>query len=220
MTKYRVMTTKAKTKRWVQRQRQDPFVKQAKQAGWRSRAALKLLAMQQQHRIMAPGMTVLDLGAAPGSWCQVATQVVQNKGCVVAIDRLAMAPMADVHILQADINHESTRTELDGILGDRDVDVLLSDMAPDITGIAEVDQAQWDLLLESIIYTVETKLKKGGTCCVKLFHQASFGAHRQLFKQRFERVQMLKPAASRAKSREVYLLARAYRGIISVNTSI
>ena len=209
------MTSRAKSKRWLQQQRQDPFVKQAKQAGWRSRAAMKLLAIQQQQRFMKPGMTVLDLGAAPGSWSQVAQQTVQASGCVIAIDRLAMVPVPGVHHLQADINDPATYAQLATIMADRQLDVLLSDMAPDITGIAEVDQAQWQLLIESIFHVIEIKLKKGGSACLKMFHQAQFNHHRLLFKQAFDRVQVIKPEASRAKSREVYLFAKGYHGIIS-----
>jgi 23S rRNA (uridine2552-2'-O)-methyltransferase len=194
---------------WLQRHVSDPYVRRAKDQGYRSRAAFKLLEIDAKDRLLRAGMRVVDLGAAPGGWSQVAAQRVGAGGRVVAIDLLEMAPLPGVTVLRGDFR------ALGGELLERlggPADLVLSDMLPNVTGIATVDQARAAALALAAIGFCRTGLKPGGTLLIKVFHGEAFEEVLAALKAAFGTVQTRKPGASRGESRETYLLARVARG--------
>ncbi len=191
-----------------QRHEKDPFVRRARSEGWRSRAALKLEAVDQRDSLFRPGQTVVDLGAAPGGWCQYAQQKVGAQGFVLGIDLLAIEPLPGVTLLQEDFAADAGLEAVREALGGREVDVVLSDMAPNLTGHSAVDQPAAIGLAELAADFAGQFLKRDGDFLVKVFHGEGFDAFRNDLSQRFSRVLVRKPDASRAGSREVYLLAR------------
>ena len=201
--------TKAKV--WLNKHRADPYVKLAQRQGFRSRAAYKLLALHEKDRLFAPGQTVLDLGAAPGAWSQLAKQKVGQLGCVFAVDILPISPIDGVTFIQGDLNHEATLTWLYQSVAPHHLDLVLSDMAPNLSGIASVDQARIIQLAELALNITESLLKPQGNFLVKCFHGIGFEAYLKALRQRFERVFIRKPPASRARSSEVYLVAKRYQ---------
>ncbi len=190
------------------RHESDPFVRRARAEGWRSRAALKLEAIDQQDRIFRPGQVVVDLGAAPGGWAQLAASRVGPQGQVVAVDLLAMEPLPGVTALQADFATDAGLQAVQAALGERSVDVVLSDMAPNLTGHAAVDQPAAMGLAELAAEFAGQCLKASGDFLVKTFQGEGFDTYRKDLAGRFSRVLVRKPEASRSGSREVYLLAR------------
>jgi len=196
--------------RWLQEHVNDPYVIKAQQVGYRSRSAFKLLEINDKHRLLRGGMRVLDLGAAPGGWSQVATKLVGERGMVVALDILAMEPLLQVHFIQGDMREESSLTSLQAAIGELGVDVVLSDMAPNISGINTVDQIRSMLLAEMALEMVDISLQKGGCFLVKLFQGAGFDEYLRAVRERFSKVGVVKPQASRSRSREVYLIAKEY----------
>jgi len=196
--------------RWRQRQQRDPFVERAVAEGWRSRAAFKLQEIDQRERLLRPGAVVVDLGAAPGGWAQVAARRVGTRGRVIGIDRLAMDPLADVEILEADFLAEEglrlLRERLDGL----EVDVVLSDLAPNISGNRAIDQPRSMALAEGALVFACEVLKPGGTFLTKVFQGEGQTELEQQMRREFGRVKRIKPRASRPESREIYLLARDY----------
>lgn len=202
---------KKSSARWLDRQHSDPYVQQARAAGYRSRAAYKLLELQEKDRILEKGMTVVDLGAAPGGWSQVAAKIVGRTGHVVAIDILAMEPLNGVDIVLGDFESPETIEKLIELLGNKPVDLVMSDMAPNMSGIAVVDQTQSVYLAEVAVAFAERVLTKKGTFLVKIFQGPGFQEYFKFLKERFDQVLTRKPKASRAESREVYLLAKGYK---------
>ena len=190
------------------RHESDPFVRRAREEGWRSRAALKLEAIDQQDRILRPGQVVVDLGAAPGGWAQLAASRVGPQGEVIAIDLLEMDPLPGVTALQADFAADAGLQAVQEALGERPVDVVLSDMAPNLTGHAAVDQPASIGLAELAADFAGQFLKASGDFLVKTFQGEGFDTYRKDLAGRFSRVVVRKPEASRSGSREVYLLAR------------
>lgn len=192
------------SKPWLHRHVTDHYVRQAKEKGYRSRAAFKLLQIDEKEKLLRPGMAVLDLGAAPGGWSQVAAQ----KGAkVTAVDLLPVAPIPGVTVLRGDFREvlpESAR-----------YDVVLSDLSPNISGIRNVDQARSLELLKAAIAICKVSLKPDGAFVTKAFHGEAFEEARQALQKAFSRVKALKPAASRGESRETYLLAR---GLLSAQS--
>lgn len=186
----------------------DPYVKKAQQDGLRSRAAYKLLEIDRRDRLFRPGMTVVDLGAAPGSWCQVAVQKLGGKGRVLAIDLLPVAPMPGVEALEGDFTDPATLACLEEKLGSQRVDLVLSDMAPNLSGVALRDQARHYELCELALDFAATWLKPEGAFLVKVFQGAGFEDFRARMRLAFEEVLIRKPEASRDRSAEVYLLGR------------
>ncbi|AGA91273.1 23S rRNA methylase [Thioflavicoccus mobilis 8321] len=204
----------AKTKssrRWLDRHFNDDYVIRAQKLGYRSRAAFKLLELQEKDRLLGRGMRVLDLGAAPGGWSQVATQLVGPRGIVVALDLLAIESLPGVVILQGDFRDEAVLAELMQALGEAPLDVVLSDMAPNISGIAAVDQPRAALLGELALDCARQVLKPGGALVVKMFQGEGFDALLGDMRGLFRSVAVRKPAASRANSRECYLVAKGFR---------
>lgn len=186
----------------------DPYVLQAQREGWRSRAIFKLKEIDEKDRLLKPGMKVVDLGAAPGSWCQYAVRRIQPNGHIIALDLLEMVSMNGVTFIQGDFREENVLRQMETALEGRLVDLVLSDMAPNLTGIAATDQARVMHLAELTLEFAQDHLKSGGNLLVKIFQGEGFMALRRAAAQRFESVLMRKPAASRDRSAEVYLLAR------------
>lgn len=189
----------------------DRYVRKAKEEGYRSRAAFKLRQLAGQDRLILPGMTVVDLGAAPGGWSQVAAEMTGPKGRVVAVDILAMAPLPGVEFLQGDFRETETLERLELALGERPVDLVLSDMSPNISGIGMVDQARAAHLAELALQFALERLKPGGSLLVKTFQGEGFAAVRERMRRSFARVLARKPDASRSRSPEMYLLGSDVR---------
>jgi 23S rRNA (uridine2552-2'-O)-methyltransferase len=193
---------------WMHEHVTDPYVKKAQQDGYRSRAAYKLLEIDKRDRLLRPGMTVVDLGAAPGSWCQVAAQKMKNQGRVLAIDLLPVAPMPGVDSLECDFTEPEALAWLEEKLQSGRVDLVLSDMAPNISGVILTDQARHYELCELALDFAVQWLKPDGAFLVKVFQGVGFDDFRTQMRQAFEQVLIRKPEASRDRSSEVYLLGR------------
>ena len=204
---------KNKTSRqWVHDHINDPYVKQAQAQGFRSRAAFKLMQIDDKDRLLAPGKVVVDLGSTPGGWSQVASKKVGAAGRVVAIDLLPMEPVHGVHFILGDFREDEALTELVEALDGRRVDLVLSDMAPNLSGIAVTDQARSIHLLELALEFAREHLKSGGDMLVKVFQGSGFYELRREMEQLFTSVAVRKPDSSRDRSSEVYLLCRGRRG--------
>ena len=199
------------SKRWLERQRSDHYVQQAKEAGFRSRSAFKLLEIQEKDKLLRPGTKVVDLGAAPGGWSQVAAKLVGQSGLVLAIDILAMEPIKGVDIVVGDFQEPKVIEDLVARLKGQGVDLVISDIAPNLTGISVVDQARAIGLAELALEFAERVLVKDGNFLIKIFQGAAGEVYLAELKKRFKQVIIRKPKASRAESREVYLLAKGYR---------
>lgn len=202
--------------RWLSRQAADPYVRRARAHGYRARAAFKLIELDKRDRFLKPGLRVVDLGAAPGSWSQVAAERAAPGGRVVALDLLAMDALPGVEFIQGDFREqqvlEALEQRLDGSGDDgRAVDLVLSDMAPNLSGVAVADQARSMELAELARDFALQWLRPGGVFVVKLFQGEGFDAFVRDMRAEFDRVRLRKPAASRKESREVYLLAEARR---------
>ena len=198
--------------RWLKEHFDDQYVKQAQKDGYRSRASYKLLEIQDKDRILRPGMTVIDLGSAPGGWSQVTSRVIGDKGTWIASDILPMDSIADVTFIQGDFTEDSVYQEILTAVNNRPVDLVISDMAPNMSGIRTADQASAMFLCELALDLASKVLKPGGDFLIKIFQGEGFDAYLKQVREQFEKVQMRKPASSRDRSREQYLLARGYRG--------
>jgi 23S rRNA (uridine2552-2'-O)-methyltransferase len=192
------------SKEWLQRHVSDHYVKKARKEGYRSRAAYKLIEIDQKHALFKPGMTVLDLGAAPGGWSQVAAQKVKPGGKVTAIDVLEIAPISGVTILRGDFRQLSIEGS---------ADLVLSDVAPNLSGIPNVDQARLLELAGAAIQLCRKVLKRDGVLLVKAFHGEAFDEVREELNKTFLNVKVVKPPASRGESAETYVVARGLRGL-------
>lgn len=189
----------------------DPYVQRAQAEGWRSRAVFKLIEIDERDKLFRPGMTVVDLGAAPGSWCQYVAKRIQPGGRLVALDLLEMTPLAGVEFIQGDFRDDAVLAGLESTLAGRKVDLVLSDMAPNMSGIAVSDDARAMYLAELTLDFARQHLKPGGDLLVKTFQGSGFMALRQAMQGRFKVLQTRKPAASRDRSAETYLLARGMK---------
>ncbi len=197
--------------KWLREHFDDVWVKRAQQEGWRSRAVYKLLEIDQKDRLIRPGMTVVDLGAAPGSWSEVAAKKTGHKGRVVALDILPMDSIAGVEFIEGDFREQAVYDRLLETLGDVPVDLVISDMAPNISGLKAVDQPRAMYLAELALELAEKVLKPGGDFLVKVFTGEGLDEYKKTMRSAFEKIIVRKPAASRPRSREIYLLARGYR---------
>jgi len=197
---------------WLKEHFDDQYVKQSRVDGYRSRASYKLLEIQEKDRLIKSGMTVVDLGAAPGGWSQVAAQLVGDKGRVVASDILDMDGIAGVEFVCGDFTEEPVLNELLDLLGADLADLVISDMAPNMSGMRAVDQPKAMYLVELALDMAQQVLKPGGDFLVKIYHGEGFDEYSKALKQSFTKVLTRKPEASRARSRETYLLARGYKG--------
>lgn len=196
---------------WMQRHLNDEYVKRAQREGYRSRAAYKLLEIQDRDRVIKPGQVVVDLGAAPGGWSQIAAKLVGRKGEVFAMDILEMDPLPQVTFLQGDFREEKVLERLLALLEGRTVDVVISDMAPNVSGVAAVDQPRSMYLCELALDFARRVLQPGGTFVTKIFQGEGFDDYIRDVRSSFQRVVTRKPKASRPKSREVYLVATGYK---------
>lgn len=196
--------------RWRMRQDRDPYVDEALRRGYRSRAVFKLEQIQKKERILRRGMVCIDLGASPGSWSQFAARAVGQGGAVLAVDLLPMDPVADVSFVQGDFTQPETVAELAALLGGRRADLVMSDMAPNMSGNRTIDQPRCMELAEAASEFAEHVLGGGGSFLVKLFQGAGLDAYVRDVEGRFGKIRRIKPRASRAQSREIYLLARDY----------
>ena len=198
--------------RWLQEHFSDSFVQQAKKDGYRSRAAYKLLEVQNKDKLIKPGMRVVDLGAAPGGWSQLAAQWVGSRGHVYALDVLPMDSLADVTFVQGDFTEEAVLQQLLNHLGESQIDLVISDMAPNMSGMNAVDQPRAMYLAELALDMAEQVLDRNGNFLVKVFQGEGFDQYRQRLQQNFGKLITRKPDASRARSKEVYLLAKGFHG--------
>jgi len=206
------MARSKSSKGWLKEHFDDEYVLRAKQDGYRSRAVYKLLEMQKKDRLIKPGMTVVDLGAAPGGWSQAAADIVGEKGQVVALDILPMSSLAGVKVIEGDFREESVLNQLLETLDDRPVDLVMSDMAPNMSGMKDMDQPRAMYLTELALDLANQVLRKGGDIVVKVFQGEGFDDYLRALRGSFTKVLTRKPDASRARSREVYLVGRGFKG--------
>jgi 23S rRNA (uridine2552-2'-O)-methyltransferase len=197
--------------RWLAEHASDLYVQRAREEGWRSRAVFKLEEIQRSDHILKPGMTVVDLGAAPGGWSQYAARVLSGRGRVLAVDILPMTSLAGVEVLQGDFSEQATLERLLAMLDGGPADLVLSDMAPNTMGIAEVDHARSMHLVELATDFAAKALRPGGDLLLKVFQGREFQALVARLRAEFKTVKLRKPKASRGRSPEVYVLARGYR---------
>lgn len=198
------------SKRWLQEHFDDAYVKKAQAEGYRSRAVYKLKEVDEKELLLKPGMTVVDLGAAPGGWTQYVSECLQGRGCIVALDILPMDSLPDVTFIQGDFREEQVLQELMNVVPEHGVDLLLSDMAPNMSGSSAIDIPRAMYLVELAFDFAESMLKPGGTLLVKVFHGAGFDALIKQARSSFAKVTIRKPSASRSRSKETYLLAKGY----------
>ena len=194
--------------RWLREHFDDEYVKKAQRDGYRSRAVYKLEEIQAKDRIIKPGMSIVDLGAAPGGWSQYALGLIGRKGVVVAMDILPMEPLPGVTFVEGDFREEDVLNELLAVLEEREIDLVMSDIAPNISGMEAVDQPRAMYLAELAVDFADRVLRPGGDLLVKLFQGEGFDVLLKDLKQRYDKVIVRKPKASRPRSREVYVLAR------------
>jgi 23S rRNA (uridine2552-2'-O)-methyltransferase len=198
------------SQRWRQRQERDIYVEQAGRAGWRSRAVFKLEQIQAKERLLRPGTVCVDLGAAPGSWSQLAARLVGPSGRVVAVDLLPMEAIPGVEFLMGDFTTPETLRALRELVGPKPVDLVMSDMAPNITGNRVMDQPRTLALLDEALVFATEVLRPGGDFLLKAFQGEGIDAFTRELKTHFKTVKTIKPKASRPESREIYLLARSF----------
>jgi len=198
-------------KAWIHEHINDAYVQRAKAEGWRSRAVFKLMELDDKEHLLRPGMLAVDLGAAPGSWSQLAARRVQPGGRIYALDLLEMIPVHGVEFIQGDFREDEVLHQLEASLDGRSVDLVLSDMAPNMSGIQLSDQARVMHLAELTLEFAKQHLKPGGDMLVKVFQGAGYMELRESLRQVFEQVLVRKPAASRGRSAETFLLARNKR---------
>jgi 23S rRNA (uridine2552-2'-O)-methyltransferase len=199
------------SRRWLAEHVSDPFVKQAKKEGFRARSAYKLKEIQEKDKLIRPGMTVVDLGAAPGAWSQLAVSYLQGRGKIFALDILNMDPIPGVTFIQGDFREQSVFDELFSQVNQK-VDLILSDLAPNLSGNRTMDQPRVMHLCDIALEFTQLALKPGGSFLIKIFQGAGFSEYLQQLRKHFDKVVSRKPDASRDRSSECYLLARGFRG--------
>lgn len=205
------MAKKTGKRTWMNRHVNDPWVQRSQKEGYRSRASYKLLELDDRHHLLKPGRVVVDLGAAPGGWSQVAAARVKPNGLVVALDLLPIEPLEGVQLIQADFEEEAGLATLMAALPEGRADLVLSDLSPNISGVRVADQARSMGLAELALELAQEILRPGGALVVKLFHGAGFDAWVAAARPIFGDLRIRKPEASRAESREVYAVAEDFR---------
>ena len=200
------MAKSKSSRRWLAEHFDDQYVKQAQQQGLRSRAAFKLTELHDKYHLLRKGMRVVDLGSAPGSWTQVAQRIIGESGQVIALDILPMDPLTDVIFIQGDFTEDEPLALLEKALDGHNADLVLSDMAPNMSGMGAVDQPRAMYLAELALAFAEKWLEPGGSFVVKVFHGEGFDDFVKQTRSLFEKVKIRKPSASRSRSREVYIL--------------
>ena len=201
------------SKQWLKEHFDDVYVRRAQEEGYRSRASFKLLEIQEQDRLIKRGMTVVDLGAAPGGWSQVAANLVGDKGQVIASDILPIDSLPDVEFLQGDFTEQAVLDSLIKLLKDERADLVISDMAPNMSGMRDIDIPQIMYFAELALDLARTVLKPEGSFLVKVFHGEGYEELQKQLKSSFTSLKVRKPKASRARSSEIYLLASGFRGL-------
>ena len=204
------MVKSKSSRRWLDEHFKDKYVKDISDSGYRSRASYKLLEMQKKDSFMRPGMTIVDLGAAPGGWSQIALSVVGAKGKILATDILPMEPITGVDFIQGDFSNEEVFGDLVSRIGDSPADLVISDMAPNISGISAIDQPRCIYLAELALEFARSILKPGAYFLVKVFQGEGTDAYKALILRYFQKVKIRKPNASRARSKEFYFLAEGF----------
>lgn len=205
------MKRQSKTHAWHHQHVNDFYVRQSVEQGWRSRAAFKLMEIDDKDRLLKPGQTVVDLGCAPGGWCQVAAQRLKGQGRIIGVDLLEMVGIGGVTFIQGDFTEDAVLAELEAAGIEQGVDLVLSDMAPNLSGVDTADQARSYLLAELALDFAQRHLKPEGAMLIKVFQGSGFEAYVKALRHHFNTVAVRKPKASRDRSREVYLLARGVR---------
>jgi 23S rRNA (uridine2552-2'-O)-methyltransferase len=198
---------------WLREHFNDPFVKQAQKDGYRSRASYKLLEIQEKDRLIRPGMSVIDLGAAPGGWSQVTSRLIGGQGRLIASDILEMDSIPDVTFIQGDFTDDAVLQQILEAVGDSHVDLVISDMAPNMSGTPEVDMPRAMFLCELALDLATRVLKPGGDFLIKIFQGEGFDMYLKDVRTKFDKVQMRKPSSSRDRSREQYLLGKGFKGV-------
>jgi 23S rRNA (uridine2552-2'-O)-methyltransferase len=197
---------------WLQEHVNDPYVKQAQRDGYRSRSSYKLIQLNEKDRLIRPGMLIVDLGSAPGGWSQVATRLAGEQARVVATDILPMEPLKNVDFIQGDFTEEAVLNQVLERLGGRKPHLVICDIAPNISGVDSADQASSMYLVELALDFVRQALEPRGDFVVKVFQGAGSDAYIKDVRTSFDKVFVRKPAASRPRSREVYLVAKGFAG--------
>ncbi|TDO97550.1 23S rRNA (uridine(2552)-2'-O)-methyltransferase RlmE [Marinomonas balearica] len=206
------MARSKSSNRWLDEHVNDPYVKQAQVDGYRSRASYKLLELNDKDKLIKPGNLVMDLGSAPGGWSQIASKLVGNKGKVIASDILPMDSLAGVEFIQGDFTEQSVFDEIMVAVNGDPVDVVVSDMAPNLSGISSSDQASSIYLVELALDMATQVLKPKGSFAVKVFHGEGYDEFVKEVRKHFQTVVIRKPDSSRARSREVYLVGKGFKG--------
>jgi 23S rRNA (uridine2552-2'-O)-methyltransferase len=207
-------------KNWLHDHINDPYVKLAQKEGYRARAAYKLKEIDESEKLIKPGQIIVDLGCTPGSWSQYARNKMAGKeggginGVIIGLDMLPMEPIADVHFIQGDFRERSVLRQLETILAGRKADLVISDMAPNLSGIALADAARMEHLIDLAIEFAQTQMKPSGSLLVKCFNGMGYSQIVEKFKQEFKIVTQKKPKASRDKSSEVFLLGKSVKNPI------
>ena len=206
------MARSKSSKRWLKEHFDDEFVRRSQVEGYRSRAVYKLKEIDEKDRLIKPGMNIIDLGAAPGGWSQYAAEILNGKGRVIALDLLLIEPEIEgVEFIQGDFREDSVLAELMNTLNSEAADLVFSDMAPNMSGVKNVDVARAMYLAELTLELGKETLKPGGAILVKLFQGEGFQEYLQSLRDNFEKVIMRKPKASRSRSKEIYALATGFK---------
>ena len=206
------MAKSKSSKSWLKEHFDDEYVRRSQQDGYRSRAIYKLIEIDQKDRLIKPGMTIIDLGAAPGGWSEYCVKKIGGKGRMIALDILPMEPIDGVSIIEGDFREDAVFEQLMSVMGESRADLVISDMAPNISGMESVDMPRAYYLAELALDLARQVLKPGGGLLVKLFQGEGFEAYNRDLKADFSRVVMRKPKASRPRSREIYALATGFKG--------
>ena len=206
------MARSKSSNQWLNEHVNDPYVKRAQVDGYRSRASYKLIELINKDKLVRPGMTVMDLGSAPGGWSQVVAPLVGDKGRVVASDILPMDSLADVDFVQGDFTEQAVFDEIMDVVGGAPVDLVISDMAPNISGVNAADQASSMYLVELALDMAREVLKPKGAFVAKVFQGEGYDEYLKDVRSSFDKVVIRKPDASRPRSREVYFVAKGFKG--------
>ena len=200
------------SKKWMEEHVNDPYVKKAQADGYRSRASYKLIEINEKDKLFRPGSVVMDLGSAPGGWSQIVAPIVGENGRVIASDILHMDSIIGVDFIQGDFTEEAVYNQILDVLGDDRVDVVISDMAPNLSGVNTADQYSSLYLVELALDMARNVLQPGGSFCAKVFQGVGYDEYVKDVRSSFNKVIVRKPAASRPRSREVYLVATGFKG--------
>lgn len=206
------MSRSKSSQRWLDEHVDDHYVKEAQKHGYRTRASFKLLEIHKKDVLFKRGMTVIDLGAAPGGWSQVAAELLGSSGRIIASDILPMDSLADVQFIQGDFTEDNVFEEILAALSNSPVDLVMSDMAPNMSGMKDIDQPRSMYLIELAVDLAKQVLAPGGCFLTKVFQGEGFDSLHRDLQQSFNKVVTRKPAASRSRSRETYLLAKDFKG--------